>query len=94
MPLSRLDKHRNSVQNGMVESFTAFTATVFVPIFSFYVAATFCPLDGNCKNDKKTKKLQKASQVQKVKMTPPPDPNTPVDLRRHFEPASREFLHC
>ena len=62
MPSSRLDSHRNSVQFGMVESFTAFTATIFVPIFSFYAAATFCPLDGNCKNEQKTKKLRKAGQ--------------------------------
>ena len=63
MPSSRLDSHRNSVQNGMVERFTAFTATIFMPSFSFYVAATFCPLDGNCKNKQKTKKLRKAGQV-------------------------------
>ena len=62
MPSSRLDSHRNSVQNGMVERFTAFTATIFVPNFSFYVAATFCPLDGNCKNEQKTKKLREAGQ--------------------------------
>ena len=42
MPSSRLDSHRNSVQNGMVEKFTAFMATVFVPNFRFYVTATFC----------------------------------------------------
>ena len=62
MSSSRLDSHRNSVQNGMVERFTAFTATIFVPNFSFYVAATFCPLDGNCKNDQKTKKLREEGQ--------------------------------
>ena len=66
MPSSRLDSRRNSVQFGMVESFTAFTATIFVPIFSFYVAATFCPLDGNCKNEQKTKKLRKAGQARGV----------------------------
>ena len=42
MPLSRLDSHQNSVQNGMVEKFTAFMATIFVPNFRFYVTATFC----------------------------------------------------
>ena len=59
MPSSRLDSHRNSVQNGMVERFTAFTATIFVPNFSFYVAATFCPLDGNCKYDNNNKRLNR-----------------------------------
>ena len=39
---SWLDSHRNSVQNGMVEKFTAFMATVFVQKISFYVTATFC----------------------------------------------------
>ena len=62
MPSSRLDSHRNSVQFGMVERFTAFTATIFVPNFSFHVAANFCPLYGNCKNEQKTKKLRKAGQ--------------------------------
>ena len=56
MPSSRLDSHRNSVQFGMVERFTAFTATIFVPNFSFHVAANFWPLYGNCKNKQKTKK--------------------------------------
>ena len=42
MPSSRLDSRRNSVQNGMVEKFTAFMATIFVPNFRFYVTATFC----------------------------------------------------
>ena len=51
MPSSRLDSHRNSVQNGMVETFTAFVATIFVPNFNFYAAATFCPLDGNGKKE-------------------------------------------
>ena len=60
MPSSRLDSHRNSVQNGMVERFTAFKATIFVPNFSFYVAATFCPLDGNCKNDNKNSKTSRS----------------------------------
>ena len=62
MPSSRLDSHRNSVQNGMVERFTAFMATIFVPNFNFYAAATFCPLDGNGKKEQKTKKLRKAGQ--------------------------------
>ena len=31
MPSSRLDSHRNSVQNGIVERFTAFAATTFAP---------------------------------------------------------------
>ena len=42
MPSSRLNSHRNSMQNGMVEKFTAFMATIFVPNFRFYVTATFC----------------------------------------------------
>ena len=41
MPSSRLDSHRNAMQNGMVEKFTAFTATIFMPIFRFFVTATF-----------------------------------------------------
>ena len=32
MPSSRLDSHRNSVQFGMVERFTAFTATIFIAV--------------------------------------------------------------
>ena len=55
MPSSWLDSHRNSVQNGMVERFTALTATIFAPNFSFHVAASLCPLYGNCKNAQKTK---------------------------------------
>ena len=62
MPSSRLDSHRNSVQNGMVERFTAFMAAIFVPNFNFYAAATFCPLDGNGKKEQETKKLRKAGQ--------------------------------
>ena len=50
-PSSRLDSHRNSMQNGMVERFTAFMATIFVANFNFYAAATFCPLDGNGKKE-------------------------------------------
>ena len=65
MPSSRLDSHQNSVQNGMVERFAAFTATIFMPTFSFYVAATFCPLDGNCKSVQKAKQLREAGQVKK-----------------------------
>ena len=42
MPSSRLDSHLNPVQNGMVEKFTAFMATIFVPNFRVYVTATFC----------------------------------------------------
>ena len=42
MPSSRLDSRRNSVQNGMVEKFTVFMATIFMPNFRFYVTATFC----------------------------------------------------
>ena len=71
MPSSRLDSHRNSVQNGMVERFTALTATIFVPNFSFYVAATFCPLNGNCKNEQKTKKLREAGQALVLLLTSP-----------------------
>ena len=52
MPSSRLDAHGNSVQNGMADRFTAFMATIFVPNFNFYAAATFCPLDGNGKRRK------------------------------------------
>ena len=62
IPSSRLDSHRNSVQNGMVERFTAFMATIFLPNLDFYAAATFCPLDGNDKKEQKTQKLQKAGQ--------------------------------
>ena len=68
MPSSRLDSHRNSVQNGMVERFTAFMATIFVPNFNFYAAATFCPLDGNGKKEQKTKKLRKAGQVRSLRV--------------------------
>ena len=68
MPSSRLDSHRNSVQNGMVENVTVFMATISVPNFSFYVAATFCPLDGNtAKAHKRTKNFGK-----QVKITPTP----------------------
>ena len=42
MPSSRLDSHRNSVQNGMVDRFTAFMATIFEQNLSFYVSATVC----------------------------------------------------
>ena len=62
MPSSRLDSHRNSVQDGMVERFIAFMATIFVPNFNSYAAATFCPLDGNGNKEQKTKKLRKAVQ--------------------------------
>ena len=74
MPSSRLDSHRNSVQNCMVESFWALTATVFVPNLSFYVTATFCPLDGNCKNEQKTKKLREVGQASQIgpDLSPPP----------------------
>ena len=41
MPSSRLDSHQNSVQNGMVERFTAFMATIFVPNFNVDAATTF-----------------------------------------------------
>ena len=54
MPSSRLDSHRNSMQNGMVERlerFTAFVATIFATNFNFYAAATFCPLDENGKKE-------------------------------------------
>ena len=63
MPSSRLDSHQNSVQNGMVERFTAFMATIFVPNFNFYAPATFCPLDGNGKKEQKNEKLRKAGQA-------------------------------
>ena len=49
------------MQNGMVEIFTAFMATIFVLNFNFYAAATFYPLDGNGKKKNK-KKLRKAGQ--------------------------------
>ena len=35
MPSARLDSHRNSVQNGVVESFPALTGTIFVNVFAF-----------------------------------------------------------
>ena len=35
MPSSRLDSRRNSVQNGVVESFPALTGTIFVSLFMF-----------------------------------------------------------
>ena len=35
MPSARLDSHRNSVQNGMVESSGHFTGTIFVNFFDF-----------------------------------------------------------
>ena len=64
MPSSRLDSHRNSVQNGMVERFTAFMATIFVPNFNFYAAATFCPLDGTGKKEQKTvKNIEKRIKI-------------------------------
>ena len=62
MPSSQLDSHQNSMQNLMVESFWALTATAFVPNFRFYVTATFCPLDENCKNEQKIKKLLEGGQ--------------------------------
>ena len=43
MPSSRLDSHQNSVQNGMVEKFTAFMATIFVPSFRFLCHRHFLP---------------------------------------------------
>ena len=58
MPSSRLDSHRNSVQNGMVERFTAFTVTIFVPDFSFHAAH----LTETAKRSK-NKKLREAGQV-------------------------------
>ena len=35
MPSARLDSRRNSVQNGVVESFPALTGTIFVNVFDF-----------------------------------------------------------
>ena len=70
MPSSRLDSHRNSMQNGMVERFTAFMATIFVPNFKFYAAATFCPLDGNDKRSKKLKNFEKRVKVALTRMFP------------------------
>ena len=36
MPPARLDSHRNSVQNGAVESFPALTGTLFANVFHFW----------------------------------------------------------
>ena len=63
LPSQRLDSHQNSVQNGMVERFTVFMATISVQNFNFYATATSCPLDENAKKDQKTKKLRKAGQA-------------------------------
>ena len=41
MPSARLDSHRNSVQNGVVESFPAPTGTIFVNVFDFWFFLTF-----------------------------------------------------
>ena len=60
MPSPRLGSHQNSVQNGMVERLTAFMATIFVPNFKFYAAATFCPLDRNEKKEQKNYKKKKS----------------------------------
>ena len=40
MPSARLDSHRNSVQNGVVESFPAPTGTIFVNGFDFSIFRT------------------------------------------------------
>ena len=37
MPSARLDSRRNSVQNGVVESFPALTGTIFVNFFDFCI---------------------------------------------------------
>ena len=59
MPSSRLDSHRSSLQNGRVESFTAFTNTISERNISLYGATIFCPLDGNRKNKLKIYKLRR-----------------------------------
>ena len=40
MPSARLDSRRNSVQNGVVESFPALTGTIFVNVFDFCIFRT------------------------------------------------------
>ena len=40
MPSARLDSHRNSVQNGVVESFPAITGTIFVNFLTFAIFRT------------------------------------------------------
>ena len=69
MPSPRLDSHRNSVQNGVVERFTAFTATIFVPNLNFVCHRHFSP--NRRKRQKRTKKtkLRKAGQVGEKKNT-------------------------
>ena len=42
MPSSRLDSHRDSVQNGMLEKLIAFMVTIPVLIFRCYVTAIVC----------------------------------------------------
>ena len=41
IPSARLDSHRNSVQNGVVESFPALMGTVFVNVFDFCIFGQF-----------------------------------------------------
>ena len=40
MPSARLDSHRNSVRNGVVESFPALTGTIFMNIFDCCIFCT------------------------------------------------------
>ena len=47
MPSARLDPHRNSVQNGVVESFPALTGTIFVNFLTFAIFRTIFRLGKN-----------------------------------------------
>ena len=73
MPSARLDSHRNSVQNGVVESFPALTGTIFVNLLTFAIFRTFFRT-GNCtENSKiKTKTFTKVVPVRAEKLSTTP----------------------
>ena len=52
MPSARLDSRRNSVQNGVADSFPTVTGTIFVNVFDFYIFRTISgPKNSNRQND-------------------------------------------
>ena len=59
MPSSRLNSNRNSVQNGMVERFTAFMATIFASNFNCMPPPLFAHLTETAKRSKKLKSFEK-----------------------------------
>ena len=62
MPSSRLDSHRKSVQNGMVERFTAFMATIYVPNFNCMPPPLFAHLTETAKSSNKLKNFEKRAK--------------------------------